>query len=194
MQRWGRPAQQDSFTAPQSTIWMAIRGIIAILFGIAALVWPGLTLFILIYLFAAYVLVDGIFAVIASFQGRRYTRYWWVIFIEGLIGIAIGIIAFSSPGLTAVALLFLIATWAILTGIFELINAFSGRRPAESEWAMGIAGALSIVLGILLFAQPGAGLLTIVWLIGIYAIVWGLVLIARSFQRRAPSTGTPSRV
>lgn len=185
---------QDSYASPQHTRHMAIRGIIALLFGIAALVWPGLTLFVLIYLFAAFSLIEGIIAIFASFQARHLTRYWWLALIEGVIGIIIGLIAFASPGITAIALLFLIATWAILTGVFELINAFSGRGPTELEWAMGIAGALSILLGILLIAQPGAGLLTIVWLVGIYAIIWGLVLLVRSFQRRAPSTGTPGHI
>jgi uncharacterized membrane protein HdeD (DUF308 family) len=172
---------------------MALRGIIAVLFGIAALVWPGLTIFALIYLFGAFSLIEGIITVFASFRVRQLQRYWWVTLIEGLIGIIIGVIAFASPKLTAIALLFLIATWAILTGVFEVVGAFSGHRPAELEWAMGIAGALTILLGILLIAQPGAALLTIVWLVGIYAIIWGLVLLVRSFQRHTPSTDTSGR-
>lgn len=185
---------QGAYGTTGSTWLMAIRGVIAIIFGIAALLWPGRTLLILVYLFGAFAIVDGILAAVASVQLRHLTSYWWIILLEGIFGIIIGIVAFALPGVTALALLFLVATWAILTGILELVSAFSGRAPARREWAMGIAGVLSIVLGILLVIQPGAGLLTIVWLIGIYAIAWGFTLLVRAFQHRELHPRMPGAV
>src|SRR5947209_1896313 len=103
---------------------MGIRGLLAVLFGLAAIVWPGLTLLALVYLFGAYALVDGVVAVIVSIQERRNFRQWWVLLLGGLAGIAAGVIAFVWPGITALTLLYLIAAWAIVTGIFEVATAF----------------------------------------------------------------------
>ncbi|GHO51903.1 HdeD family acid-resistance protein [Ktedonobacter robiniae] len=185
---------QGAYGTMGSTWLMAIRGVVAIIFGIAALLWPGRTLLILVYLFGAFAIVDGILAAVASVQLRHLTNYWWIILLEGIFGIIIGIASFALPGVTALALLFLVAIWAILTGILELVSAFSGRAPVRREWAMGIAGVLSIVLGILLIAQPRAGLLTLVWLIGIYAIAWGFTLFVRAFQHREPHSRMPGTI
>lgn len=185
---------RGAYSTTRSTWLMAIRGIASIIFGIAALLWPGLTLLILVYLFAAFAIVDGILAAVAAVQLRHLTNHWWIMLLEGLFGIVIGIAAFALPGVTALALLFLVAAWAILTGILELVSAFEGRAPVSREWAMGIAGALSIVLGILLIIQPRAGLLTLVWLIGIYAIAWGFTLLVRAFQHREPHPRMPGTI
>ncbi len=96
-----------------------------------------------------------------------------------------GVMAFVWPGITALVLLYLVAIWAILTGIMEISAAFMRRLPVSQEWALGLAGVLSIVFGIILFVRPGAGLLTILWLVGIYAIVFGVLLIVRAFQFRS---------
>lgn len=167
----------------QSRWFAAVRGIVAILFGIIALVWPGISLFVLVYLFGAYVLVNGVFALIGAFQMRSVTSAWWAILIEGLLGIVIGLMTFFWPGMTVLVLLMLIATWAVILGIFEIVAAFASHVSAGERWMSGIAGALSIVFGILLFTRPGPGLLTVIWLIGFYAIVWGILLIAYSLQR-----------
>jgi len=163
---------------------LALRGLIAVLFGIAALLWPGLTILALVIIFGAYALVDGIMAVIVSLQERKVLHGWWVLLLEGIAGILIGIATFLWPGVTALVLLSLIAVWAIITGIFEVIAAFTGHGTFTQEWAIGLAGILSILLGILLIARPGAGLLTIALFIGIYAIIFGVLLIIRAFQFR----------
>jgi uncharacterized membrane protein HdeD (DUF308 family) len=173
--------------APSHWWVTALRGLVAICFGVLALVRPGLALTALIYLFAAYALIDGIFSIWMGFQLRQLRDiwpYWWATLLEGIAGIIIGLIAFFWPGITAQAIIMLIAAWAIVTGIFELMTVFTGRALAVQEWTMAIAGILSIILGILLFMQPGAGMLTMAWLVGIYAIAWGIVLIARAFQFR----------
>jgi uncharacterized membrane protein HdeD (DUF308 family) len=166
---------------------LVIRGLVAVLFGLAAIVWPGLTLLVLVILFGAYALVDGVVAVIVALQERSIFRRWWVLLVEGLVGVAIGVITFFWPAITALVLLYLIAVWAIVTGIFELAAAFSGRVPVAAEWTLALAGILSVLLGVLLAVQPRAGLLSLVWLIGAYAIVFGVLLIIRAFQFRAVS-------
>jgi len=169
--------------------WMLlIRGIVAVLFGLAAIVWPGLTALVLVYLFGAFAFVDGIVAVVVSMQERAIVPRWWVLLIEGIVGILIGILTFFSPAVTALALLYLIAVWAIITGILEIAAAFSMRRALVLEWTLAIAGILSILLGILLAIQPASGILAVVWIIGIYAIVFGVLLIIRAFQFRSAAT------
>jgi len=169
--------------------WMLlIRGIVAVLFGLAAIVWPSLTALVLVYLFGAFAFVDGIVAVVVSLQERTIVPRWWVLLIEGIVGILIGILTFFSPTVTALALLYLIAAWAIITGILEIAAAFSMRRALVLEWTLAIAGILSILLGILLAIQPASGILAVVWIIGIYAIVFGVLLIIRAFQFRSAAT------
>jgi uncharacterized membrane protein HdeD (DUF308 family) len=167
---------------------LAIRGLLAVLFGLAAFVWPGLTLLVLVLLFGAYALVDGVIAVIVSLQERRIFARWWVLLLEGLVGIAAGVLTFVWPGITALALLYVIAAWAIVTGILEIVTAFSARLPLAIEWTLALAGLLSVALGVLLAILPGPGLLGLVWLIGIYAIVFGVLLFVRAFQFRTAAT------
>ncbi len=157
------------------------RGIIAVLFGLAALFWPGLTLLVLIYIFGAFALVEGIITIYLSFQVRDMQTNWWMLLLEGIAGVILGILVFIWPGITALVLLFLIAAWAVITGIIELIAAFT----VGMGWLLALAGVLSILLGIILFARPVAGILSLVWLIGIYAIIWGILLIVRAFQARS---------
>jgi len=167
---------------------MAIRGLLAVLFGLAAIVWPRLTLFVLVILFGAYALVDGVVAVIVSFQERKNVRQWWVVLLGGIAGIIAGVLTFVWPAITALVLLYLIAAWAIVTGILEIAAAFSRRLPIAHEWTLVLAGILSVLFGVLLAILPGVGLLSLVWLIGIYALAFGVVLIIRAFQFRTAGT------
>lgn len=164
---------------------LALRGVVAILFGLAAFVWPGLTLAVLVALFGAYALVDGIFALAAAVRAVQQHNRWWPLLLVGVAGIAAGVLTFFYPGITAVALLVIIAAWAIVTGIFELITAIELRRHISGEWLLGLSGIASILFGILLIAQPGAGALALVWLIGIYAIVFGLLELGLAFRLRS---------
>ncbi len=119
---------------------IGLRGLLAVLFGLAAFFWTGLTLLALVYLFGAYALVSGVMMVIVSLEGRKYYRQWWVLLIEGLVGIAAGVVAFAWPFITALALLYLIAAWAIVTGVFEIAASFSGLLPMAQEWTLALAG------------------------------------------------------
>jgi len=166
--------------------WMlAVRGLVAVLFGIAAFLWPGITLWVLVALFGAYALVDGIFALFAAFTRDVERRRWWALLFEGLVGIAVGVLTFIWPGLTAFGLLYLIAFWAIVTGVFEVITAVRLRHEIRDEWLMALIGVLSIVFGFLLVAFPLTGALSVVWIIGAYALVIGVVMIALAFKLRS---------
>ena len=163
---------------------LALRGVLGILFGIVAFVWPGATLAALILVFGAYVFIDGIFAVIAGIGMRRQMDRWWLIVLEGAAGIILGVLTFRSPDTTALILLTLIAAWSIVTGIFEIATALRIRTVIENEWLMILSGVVSIVFGALLIAQPGAGGIAIVWLIGAYALIFGILMLVLAFRLR----------
>lgn len=165
--------------------WMlALRGLAGVLFGLATFVWPGITLLALITLFGVYALVDGILALIAAFSRDIERHRWWALLAEGLAGIAIAIITFIWPGITAFGLVYLIAFRAFVTGIFEIITAIRLRREIRGEWLMGLAGVLSVVFALLLAVYPLAGALSVLWMIGAYAIFFGALMIALAFRLR----------
>jgi uncharacterized membrane protein HdeD (DUF308 family) len=162
---------------------LLFRGIVGVLFGIAALLWPGLTLVALVALFGAYALLDGGAALVLAFSARGNPGFGSLL-AEGLFGIAAGVVTFLYPGITAIALLAVIATWAILTGIAALASAVFLRKELVDEWPLPVAGALSLLFGILLLLQPAAGALAVVWLIGTYALLSGSVMIALAMRLR----------
>ena len=163
---------------------VALRGVVAIFYGVIALVWPGLTLEILVLLFGAYALVDGVFAIIASFTHRTGHDRWWVLFLEGLVGIAAGIITVLRPGLATLVLLFVISFWAIVTGVLEIVAAIRLRKEIQGEWMLALGGIASLVFGVLLLLFPAAGALTVAWLIGAYAIIFGAMLLGLGLRLR----------
>jgi uncharacterized membrane protein HdeD (DUF308 family) len=173
--------------------WWAVllRGVLAIVFGILALVWPDITVTALVALFGAFALVDGVFAIVAAIRAAERKTTWWPFVVEGLAGIGLGALTFFWPRITALALLLLIAAWAIVTGVFEIAAAIRLRRELRGEWALILAGAASIVFGGLVAFFPGAGALAIVWLIGAYAIAFGALLVFLAFRLRS-MRGTPS--
>jgi uncharacterized membrane protein HdeD (DUF308 family) len=165
---------------------LALRGVAAILFGILAFAWPGITLFVLVLFFGAYMLVDGIFAIVAAVRAAGEEDRWWLLLIEGILGVLAGLVAFFWPGLTALALLYFIAAWAIVTGIMEIVAAVRLRQEIEGEWALGLSGLLSVIFGVLLVVLPApAGLLSLVWLIGAYAVATGVLLLILAFRVRS---------
>lgn len=164
---------------------MAVRGVCAIVFGILALIWPGPTLLVVIALVGAFMLVDGIFAVIAGFTARGAYRRWWAIVLEGVAGCLLGVATFVWPDATALVLLYVIAAWAIITGGLEIVAAIQLRRELSNEWVLIAGGLASIALGVVLIVNPGAGALGLTWLIGTYAIVFGIVLLVLALRLRA---------
>ncbi len=159
---------------------VALRGIIAIVFGIVALASPGATLVSLAVVFGAYALVSGVFAIIAAFGSRGRDAVWYV--LDGILGIAVGLAAMFFPTVAAQVLVILVGLWAILTGIFEVIAGF--ELPIKRDWLLVIAGIVSIVFGVLLIVYPATGALAITWLIGIYALVFGVSMLAFGIRLR----------
>lgn len=174
---------------------VALRGLLAVAFGIMTLSWPGITLVSLIMVFAAYAFLDGIFALITAVRHREQRSV--ALAVEGVAGIAAGTVAVLLPGITAMVLLYLIAIWAVVTGVFELIAAVKLRKTIEGELFLGLAGILSIAFGVLLMVRPGLGALAVVWLIGAYALAFGVMMLALGFRvrvldRRSSSGQIPS--
>jgi uncharacterized membrane protein HdeD (DUF308 family) len=191
-----RRAYPQSATRAHTPSWwvLALRGLVAILFGLAALFWPGLILAVLIVLFGAYALVDGILAVIAAFRSSGHGMRRPLLVIEGVIGILFGILALFWPGLTALALLYIIAFWAILSGIARIVMAVMLRREIVNEWSIALSGVLSVILGVVLILLPGAGLLAYTWLVGLLALAVGIALIYYAFRARGQRMSESSRV
>jgi uncharacterized membrane protein HdeD (DUF308 family) len=169
---------------------VALRGLVAIVFGIVALAYPGATLVSLAMVFGAYAFVDGVFAIVSAFGHRGREVVWYV--LDGILGIAVGVATFVFPGVTAQAMVLLIGVWAILTGIFEVIAGF--ELPIKRDWLLVLAGIASIVFGVLVFAYPVTGALAIAWLIGAYALVFGVSMLAFGIRLRSlrgsPATAT----
>ena len=164
---------------------VALRGLAAIVFGVIAIAWPGFTLFWLIIVFGAYAIIDGLIEIYSSIVDRAQNgSRWWVGVLEGIVSLAAGIIAWVWPGLTALALLYLIAAWAVVTGVMEIGIAIEYRRVIRNEWLMVLSGILSIIFGLILFVYPRNGALSMIWVIGIYAIIFGIALIVLGFRLR----------
>lgn len=176
---------------------MALRGLLAIIFGILCFIWPGITLLALALLFGAYAMVSGVLAIIAAVQRAGRDERWWALSVEGIVGIAAGTIAFLWPGLTALGLVYLIAAWAIVAGALTIVSAIRLRREIEGEWLMALLGVLSIIFGLFIAIFPGVGALSLVWAIGAFAIAFGVVMVVLAFQlrgireRRHPMGGAP---
>jgi uncharacterized membrane protein HdeD (DUF308 family) len=162
---------------------LLLRGIAAIIFGLLAFAWPGLTLVTLILFYGAFVLVDGVLAVIAAITGGVPGSRWWLAII-GLLGIAAGLVTFMMPGLTAVLLLLFIAGWAIATGVFQIIGAIKLRKEIDNEWLLILGGIISVLFGVSMMLAPGAGALALVWVIGAYSVVIGAIFVALALRLR----------
>ena len=163
---------------------IALRGVFGILFGLVAFLFPGITLGALILLFAIYAVLDGLFAIVAAIRAAEHHERWGALLLEGIVGIAAGVLAFVWPAVTAVVFLYLIAGWSIITGALEIAAAVRLRRTIRDEWLLGLNGAFSVLFGVLLIAIPVIGLVMLVWLIGGYALVFGLLLLGLAFRLR----------
>jgi len=166
--------------------WWAVvlRGVLGLLFGIITFFAPGLSLAALVTVYGAYALVDGVFAIVSAVR-RRGTERWGMLLLEGIAGIAAGLVTLVWPGITAIALLYLIAAWSLFTGVMEVAAAVRLRKAITGEWMLGLSGVLSIAFGILLLLFPGAGALAVVLWIGAYAIVFGALLIGLGLRLRS---------
>jgi uncharacterized membrane protein HdeD (DUF308 family) len=167
---------------------LLLRGIAGILFGVLAFIWPGITLLTLIIFYGAYALLDGIFAIAAAIRGGDMQSRWWLILI-GVLGIAAGLLTFLWPGLTALVLTSFIGAWSLIHGIFEIVGAVKIRKEIDNEWWLILSGALSVLFGLALLIMPGAGALALIWIIGIYSIIFGGLLVGFALRLKKHSEG-----
>ncbi|HTR02816.1 MAG TPA: HdeD family acid-resistance protein [Thermoanaerobaculia bacterium] len=156
---------------------LLLRGLLAIAFGLMAWQWPGVTIAVLVMFWGAYALVDGLFEVVAGVRAK-----WGSLVFLGILGIAAGIVTLFWPGITAVALLYIIAFWAIVAGVLQISAAIRLRREIQGEVLWILSGLCTVILGVLLIARPGAGALAVVGLIGAFAIAWGILLVILAFK------------
>lgn len=176
---------------------LALRGALSILFGILVLVYPGLALSTLILLFGLYSLIDGISTAMMAVQQRKH-QYWWVHLLEGLVGILAGILAVAYPGVTALILLYIIAAWAVFTGMFEIWGAIRLRKEIKGELWLGLSGVISVLFGLLLvLTNPLAGIMAVLTLVAAYAVFFGIIMLVLAFRIRgmggSTSAGQPTR-
>ncbi len=169
--------------------WLVVlRGVFAILFGAAAWFWPGITVLALVMLWGIYAFADGVIALITAFRWRDSGKPLWMLILVGLAGIAAGILTFISPGITAIVLLMLIAGWAVIVGILQIVAAIRLRKEIDNEWLLGLAGLASLIFGILMIVRPGAGALAVIWIISLYAIFFGVLLVVLGFRLKGLRT------
>lgn len=168
---------------------LLLRGLFAILFGVLTLGWPGVTLVTIVFFYGAYALVDGVLAVAAAITGGAPAPRWWLA-VVGLLGIGAGILTFQWPGMTALVLLSLIAAWAIMSGLLHIIGAIRLRKEIDNEWLLILGGLVSLIFGLLLVARPGEGALALLTVIGVYAVVNGILLV--SFAMRVRKFAAPA--
>jgi uncharacterized membrane protein HdeD (DUF308 family) len=159
-----------------------LRGLAAITFGVLSLIWPGISLVTLVLLFGAYALVDGVFALAAAIVGRGNAELRWWLVLVGLLGIGVSTTTFLWPGLTALMLLYFIAGWVIATGVLQIVGAVELRKAIEDEWWLILDGALSVVVGVLLFIMPGPGAVALIWLIAVFAVAFGILMVGFAFK------------
>jgi uncharacterized membrane protein HdeD (DUF308 family) len=164
---------------------LVIRGIAAILLGVVTFAWPGITLAALVLLYGAYALVDGVMAIIGAVRAAQSHERWGALLIEGIAGIVAAAITVAWPGITALALVFVIAAWAIVTGVFELVAAVRLRKYITGEWLLALGGIASIAFGVLIVIAPLAGALVIALWVGAYTLVFGVLMIALGFRLRS---------
>ena len=161
-----------------------LRGVAAIIFGVIAIVAPQATFLALVIVFGVYALVDGVLAIIASFQMKEFVSQWWVLLLEGLAGILVGVLVFLNLQMSAAVLFVFVAFWAIFTGLMEIVAAIYLRREIDHEWILLLSGIFSVILGILLLVYPYAGVVGLVWAIGIYAIFFGVLEVVLAIEAR----------
>jgi uncharacterized membrane protein HdeD (DUF308 family) len=163
---------------------IAVRGVIGVIFGIAAFVWPLHTMAFLVALFGAYMLIDGVFAAVAAVNAAKAHERWLPLLVEGVLGVIMGLVTLFLPGVAIVALVYVIAAWAILSGAMSIYGAIRLRNTVSGEWIMLLSGAVSLIWGVMLAIMPGAGAIAFLWFVGSYSIIFGILLIALALKLR----------
>jgi uncharacterized membrane protein HdeD (DUF308 family) len=169
--------------------WVVLRGVLGVLFGLVAFTRPGALAFSMVLVFGCYAFISGVATVIAAARVGRAGASWGALFLEGLLSIAVGVVAVLWPSSTALAFVWVIGFWAIVSGVLEISTAIRLRKVIEHEWALGIAGVLSVLFGLLMFYRPLAGGVAVVWYLGAYAMLFGIMMIVLGFRLRGFAHG-----
>ena len=166
--------------------WVVLlRGLAGIIFGLITFLAPDISLTVLVIVFGAYALVDGVLAIVSAIRWRGEVDRWWVLLLEGLTGVAAGVVTFIWPGISALALVYVIAAWAVITGVLEIAAAIRLRKIITGEWLLALIGIASVALGVILALFPGPGALALLIWIGAYALVTGALLVVLAFRLRS---------
>jgi uncharacterized membrane protein HdeD (DUF308 family) len=169
--------------------WLALlRGALWILFGVLLYRQPAISIAALVFLFGIFVLADGVGNTVTAIAGRAQNDHWWVLLLTGLCGIGVGLLSLANPQLTAFALLFYIAIWAVATGVLQIVAAIRLRKEIKGEFWLILGGLASVAFGVLAMMNPIAGKLTVLWLIAVFAIAYGIIVIALAFKARSFAT------
>lgn len=167
------------------TWWvLMLRGLVAIVFGVLTWLQPAASATALILVFGAYVFVDGLLGVYAAIKSRHQSRHWWVILLWGLTGVVVGVLTAVNPAVTALVLTLYIGVWALVTGVMEIIAAIRLRQEMEGEWVLVLGGVISVLFGAFVLAQPGAGMMAMLWVLAAYAVVFGVLMVILAFKIR----------
>lgn len=173
----------QSFVATHWWVFL-LRGIFAVLFGILAIAMPGITLVTLVLVVGIYLFADGVVDLYTVISGKAHGDDRFLLVLQGVVGIVIGLIAFFMPGVSAVGLLLAIGAWSLVVGVLQIVAAIRLRKEITNEFWLGLSGLISILFGFFVIANPGQGALAVIWIIAIYAIMFGVFLIAFAFKVR----------
>lgn len=164
--------------------WILLRGVASIAFGAAAFLWPGITVVVLVVMWGAWAFVDGIAALVTAWQARDQGKPVWPLVVIGVLGIGAGLVTLFAPAVAGGALLLFIAAWAIVTGVFQVVHAIRVRKSIDNEWMLILSGILSVVVGAYILTNPAGGALAIVWVIAIWSIAMGVMLVSAALRLR----------
>jgi len=164
--------------------WIALRGVAALIFGVLALIWPLLTIVLLAVMWGAFMFADGVFSLMASWDLHKKGVRWWPYLLYGLLGLATGVLTLLWPGITAFILLYIIAFWALIGGIAQITAAIRLRKEIVDEWALILTGVISVLFGLLVLFRPLPGVVAIAWMVGIYAIISGVLSLMLAIKVR----------
>lgn len=175
------------------TWWvLLLRGLVAIVFGVLTWLQPAASAAALVLVFGVYVFVDGLLGVYAAINSRRQSRHWWVILLWGLTGVVVGLLTVVKPAITALVLTMYIGAWALITGVMQIIAAIRLRKEIEGEWVLVLGGLISVLLGGFVLAQPGAGMMAMLWVLALYAVAFGVLMVILAFKIRKGARWLPA--
>lgn len=182
----------DELVATLSRNWwmLTLRGVFAILFGVLTWLQPGISLKVLILTFGVYAFADGVIGAWSAISGRRTESHWWAWLLWALVSVLAGIFTFISPEITAMALLFYIGFWAIASGVMEIVTGIRLRKAIKGEWLLMVGGLASVLFGVIILTRPAVGALAMMWLIALYAVVFGIILVMLGGKLRRHAAGS----